>query len=209
MTNNNWNKYYTDINRQFNADLNFLTLLYRYNDRKNFNKKKFLVIGAGDGPEAFEIARNDAEVWATDFSKESIKRLKLFNRNSKNKLKKIKLMDQRDLTILPDNYFDYVISWSVISYISRNEGKIFFENIKKKMKKKGKMIILFSNFYKNTVTGKNAIVDKFKRTFYSSSQAKKIFFKHFKSLAETGVMLFLPPNKKIKMSRSIFLLQKK
>ena len=83
MTKKNWNNFYLKINRQFNADLNFLTLLYRFNNRSNFNKKKFLVLGAGDGPEAFEIARNKSEVWASDFSKQSIIRLRLFNSKSK------------------------------------------------------------------------------------------------------------------------------
>ena len=209
MTKKNWNNFYLNINRQFNADLNFLTLLYRFNNRRNFDKKKFLILGAGDGPEAFEIARNKSEVWASDFSKQSVKRLKLFNSQSKPKLKKILLMDQRDMSILPDNFFDYVVSWSVITYINRKDGKIFFENIKKKMKKKGRMIILFSNFYKNLFNGKNAMIDKFKRTFYSETQAIKSFSPHFKIIAKTKVINFLPPAKKIKMSRSLFLLESK
>ena len=70
--------------------------------------------------------------------------------------------------------------------------KIFFENIKKKMKKKGRMIILFSNFYKNLSNGKNAVIDKFKRTFYSETQAIKSFSPHFKIIAKTKVINFLP-----------------
>ena len=77
------------------------------------------------------------------------------------------------------------------------------------MKKKARMIILFSNFYKNLHNGKNATIDKFKRTFYSETQAIKSFSLYFKIIAKTKVINFLPPAKKIKMSRSIFLLERK
>lgn len=211
MKSNNffWNKFYDKNYRQYNADLNFLTLLYNFNNRKKFYKKKFLVIGAGDGVEAFEIARNKAEVWATDYSTESVKRLKSFNFRSKHKIKKIVLLDQRDLSTLPNNYFDLVVSWSVIGYISKKDALNFFKNIKKKIKKKGRMIILFSNYYRNMKNKTKAIVDNFNRTFYSSNQAKAIFKKNFKVIAETKLIHYLPPKKEIKMSRSLFLLERK
>ena len=112
-----WSRHYESSDRLQYPDLNYIHLLMRY-ALKNGPMREGLCLGAGDGPEAFAAARQGVRMTCLDISETAVERLRGFiQADGIGGQMTAETGDQTDLGRFPDDRFDLVVSWSVLSYL--------------------------------------------------------------------------------------------
>lgn len=204
---NTWSNFYSNAPRQRHADLQFLTLLHRYTNLEELSLA--LVLGAGDGVEAFELARFCEHVYATDYSEEAIQRINGFNDIDNIKNITTSCISQLELNDLEVANFDLVVSWSVISYINRRQAIDVIKQIANKLKNGGFLIILFEGDKSSIMSMDGTInigdgtyklsplargnMPNIEMTFYNKKSIYKILEPEFEVIAYAARDLYLPP----------------
>lgn len=214
-----WNQFYKKSPRLRYPDLMFVNLLMRYvlNVEKISNA---ITIGAGDGAQPFVVAQNKIPVTCVDISEESIKRLQEFSKEDHiEQFISTKKADQRNLSDFKDNSFDLAISWSVISYLKKDEGQKAIDEIYRILKPGGHFIgLLESDDHtgykqpgviqigpKTYIMPENPIqsVSKVLMTYYSENDAKDCLHA-FTNLSLCHRKLELPPDLKRHVGQWMF-----
>ena len=222
-----WNDYYKNIRRQRHCDLLFLTLLYRSAGLvlSKIDGQSALVIGAGDGAEAFELCRIGYNVLATDISENAISRIEQFNQKEEHFSNlKTKVIDQRELKNI-NKKFNIVISWSTLSYLPYNELQAVVDSISVLLKDENSCAILLfedkrSNLYlqqgaENTSNNRYKLPNTSKvnpgleMTFLNELEIREILFSNFTVLASTYREVHLPPSHELIISQSIYVVRRK
>lgn len=217
-----WNEFYDGARRQSNCDLMFLTLLYRY-ALKEKDTKRCLVIGAGDGVEAFEVSNNGIHVTATDFSEISVTRMKSFVHAEKNPLIDVQQMDQRDVQHLGKSIFDLVVSWSTLSYLSFDEAKDVVQGVRETLTRGGVFIVLFEDFgsdlrsqagvvetgFQQVRLPANSVVNPdLEMTFFTEDDVKNTFAAGFDVVASCARTIQIPPDATFNIAQRMYVLKK-
>jgi ubiquinone/menaquinone biosynthesis C-methylase UbiE len=128
-------EYYNAISKSY-SDLYHNEQIKKINLVKNYlpNKGNILDLGAGDGVLNQFLNMKNLNLISVDISEELLKK-----NSNKNENKKI--LDIHNLSIFENNYFDYIISFTVIQDVFDFE-KVILE-IKRVLKKDGTLIISF------------------------------------------------------------------
>jgi 2-polyprenyl-3-methyl-5-hydroxy-6-metoxy-1,4-benzoquinol methylase len=216
-----WNAFYDGARRQANCDLQFLTLLYRY-ALKEKDVATCLVIGAGDGVEAFEISTNGIRVTATDFSEVSVMRMKAFAHADKNPLIDARQLDQRKIGDLGKEQFDLVVSWSTLSYISYAEAKQVVADVRGVLTPGGVFIVLFEDFASHLrsqpgavetghqqyrLPSSSVVNPDLEMTFFKEDDIENEFTDGYRILAKCSRTIQIPPKATFDIAQRMYVLQ--
>ncbi len=221
----NWSDFYFESRRQRHADLHFLHLFYRYSLFPNVDKKSALVVGAGDGVEAFEIARSFKNVYATDYAIASVERLKKFAVNDGVKNLIVQQLDQRNLDSSLIPLVDLIVSWSVISYINQKEAANVIKSFANHLNPGGKLIILFEGDESSVISLRGTVskgggtyqlsdaaignMPGLEMTFYSQEAAKRLVERYFMINSISSRDTFLPPKGDYRVNQYFIVATKK
>lgn len=222
-----WDRKYAESRPQRHADLLFLNFFYRqYLDKRNISSKekpKALILGCGQGVEAFEIATNGFTVHATDTSPTAIEYVQSKTKSSSLKSFASQILDQRKLDQLSDpGPYDIIVSWSVISYITRREAVDVLAGLSKLLRdQESRLLILFENIDSSAPHQTGAIrvegntyqmpsvsrvQDDVQMTFYSSDESEALLLQSgFKVSAKSHRSLSLPPTSDFEVVQDIYL----
>lgn len=133
-----WGKY--EEMRKLRYDINYyMHGFYPFESCKN---KKILEIGCGGGIDSIEYSRNGGNVWATDFTDESVEYLS--GRVKRNDFKNIKVekVDVRDIPY-EDNFFDIVHIYGILHHITNVDNGV--REILRVLKPGGSVYAMFYN----------------------------------------------------------------
>lgn len=140
-----WNQFYSESPRLSYPDLMFVHFLTRYAS-KDPAIKNGIAIGEGDGAQALAIARRGVHMTCVDISEEAVTRLSHFAKeDGLSDSVTTCLGDQRDLSRFADNTFDLALSWSVISYLSVEDGQKALSEIHRVLRPGGHFIGLLES----------------------------------------------------------------
>ena len=113
---------------------------YKFVSKMLEGKNTVLEIGCWDGACSILVAKNVKKLVAIDYYKEHIKNAKKYIENNQNNIKFIG-SDFLDFDEKLIDKFDAIYSIDVLEHIDQKQEKIFFENIKKYLKKDGVALI--------------------------------------------------------------------
>lgn len=141
-----WNEFYEVRPRLKYPDLIFVHFLMKYVLNQDPKISNAIAIGAGDGAQSFAVAQNGVPITCTDISEVSIERLKKFSKDDGiDNLVTVEKANQIDLSQFKDESFDLAISWSVISYLTVDEGQKAIDEIHRILKPNGHFIGLLES----------------------------------------------------------------
>ena len=118
-------------------------------EMEKFEDKKVLDIGCSYGWFEKFASKKTNEIVAVDLCEEG---LEIARKNVKEKNVKFEKGSALDLKKYPENYFDVAVMFDVIEHIPKNTEKKALEEIKRVLKKNGKLLLStpannFSNFF--------------------------------------------------------------
>jgi MPBQ/MSBQ methyltransferase len=110
------------------------------------NNAKILDIATGTGTYLLEVLKRGGIGYGIDISSKMIDQLKrkIESRGLKNRMGKVITGDAEKLNFL-DNFFDIIICIGMFDYYSLDQSKIFLKEIKRVLKRNGKIILDFPN----------------------------------------------------------------
>lgn len=215
-----WDKVYTDGPRLRYPDLMYIHFLMKYVPLEK--TKTALILGPGDGTEAFPLARLGIKTTGVDLCEKAAERLNKFaQEDGFANLITASQGDQRDLSRFPANSFDLVVSWSVISYLTKEDGQKAINEINRVLKPGGSFIGLLESTEHTGYTQDGAIKVSDKdttfqfpvntkqsraglvMTFYDANESKTSL-KSFKQLAMSHRVMSLPPDLESKVGQWMF-----
>jgi len=214
-----WNKSYLNNPRLLYPDAMFLHFLHKY-ARKNRDIKNSIVIGCGDGVEAFALAKLGIKAHCVDFAENSIKRVQKFAKeDNMEDFIDTTVSDQADLSAFPDDSFDLATSWSVISYGTFQDGMKAISEIYRVLKPGGQFIGILEST-DNTAFLNPGVKQIDHKTFhlpednpqtpvdvvmtYYDENDVRNALKNFNDLSLSHRVIILPPNLKLKVGQWAF-----
>lgn len=148
-----WNRIYDEEDKILEVPDEGLVRLIQYYFKQPQNKK-LLVLGFGGGNNLIYLLKKGFNCYGCEISSSSLElaKKKLDNLNLSAELRLLK-----DRLPYADNFFDIVICWHVLYYNDQNSLNIMIKEIKRVLKKKGKLLVAYIRKNAELVKGADKI----------------------------------------------------